>query len=721
MTLDPTPPPSARPASARPPSMQLSALAGATARTSEDYFRWVAEWLQRETEASHVVVGELSGEDWDRVRTVVFRSPDGVEENVEYDLSNTPCAYVVGKNPCAWASGVAEEFPEDTFLSSMGIQSYVGVPLKNSAGLPLGLMVLLHTRIIDDAYIVDAKAAIARFRPRAEEELEKRRNRREYKALLGALSTPRGDDVLASLLTSMVHVLRMRDGWVVTEQSTGAGTHLCSIASTLPRDGGGQLDFDPVGTPCENRAECDLSLWSEDARRSFPGATFLHARGAEACLTAAITAADGRPLGWVVLVHDRAMREDVRTQPLLETFLRLMGAEIERAERLRAQRRMDKKLQDTQRVEGLGLLAGGIAHDFNNLLAAILGNTELAIEDVEQGSAAYTRMRTVESAALRASDLCRQLLDYAGRREPVVLELDLGKVVREMTDLLRTSIPTNVEFRFRLSQSGLVVRADPGQVRQVVMNLISNGVEAMAPEGGTLEIRTGHRSRPASPNPRAGPGEALQPGPYALLEVNDTGSGMSPDTLARIFEPFFTTKEGGHGLGLAAVQGILRRHGGAIEIDSAPGEGTSCRVLLPTAGSLPPPEATEPRSRKGTILLADDQEMVLEVARTVLERAGFRVLAAQDGQQALQLARDYAGTIDCAVLDLAMPELDGLDCVRALRVDRPGLPSVIVSGYLAHGLENRVLPGELQGTVEKPFRGSTLVEVVQGAIAALRD
>ena len=258
---------------------------------------------------------------------------------------------------------------------------------------------------------------------------------------------------------------------------------------------------------------------------------------------------------------------------------------------------LERQMQETQKLESLGVLAGGIAHDFNNLLTVILGNASLALDELPPTSAAGDSLKAIEHTALRAAELCRQMLAYSGKGRFVIESIPLGALIRDMVSLLKASISKKAMLHLNLAESLPPLRGDPSQIRQIVMNLVINASEALGDHAGTITLATGLLDE--SPEPLAGVhfGEPLAQGPYVWLEVSDTGCGMDPETRRRIFEPFFTTKFTGRGLGLSAVLGIVRGHQGALKVQSEPGKGTTFKVLFPAAPQeLPtPPRPGEPK------------------------------------------------------------------------------------------------------------------------------
>jgi len=386
-------------------------------------------------------------------------------------------------------------------------------------------------------------------------------------------------------------------------------------------------------------------------------------------------------------------------------------------------RRFEGKLRETQRLESLGLLAGGIAHDFNNMLVAVLGGAALAQAELPPGSSARRLLEEVEQAARRASDLCRRLLAYSGRGRFTVERVDLSRLVSEMTELLRVSISKRVELRLDLASDLPPVEADPTQLRQVVMNLLTNASESVGEEGGVVRVATGTRVCDAATLRACVLDASEGPGRYAFLEVADTGSGMDAATLQSIFEPFFSTKGAGRGLGLAGVLGIVRGHRGAVQVESQPGRGTTFRVLLPaaqgeraTAPEPTPRTALARRQAGGVVLVVEDEPAVRAVAQAALEAAGFGVVAAEDGRAALAAARERGEEIAAVLLDMSMPRMSGEETFRALRELRPELPVVLTSGYEAGDAVGRLSGDGAVRFVQKPWHPSELVAAVRAVL-----
>ena len=373
------------------------------------------------------------------------------------------------------------------------------------------------------------------------------------------------------------------------------------------------------------------------------------------------------------------------------------------------QRLLEEQARHAQKLESLGILAGGIAHDFNNMLQGILGHAELALHDLPPGSRAALALREVVRTSRSCAGLTNQMLAYAGKGRFEVEDVALSGLVEDMRGLLLASLPRKVMLELELSAGGHAISGDPSQLRQVVLNLVINAGEAIGDRPGQVRVavfaaRCERGCACRAPFPRANDWPARE---VVALEVRDTGAGMDPATAARAFEPFFSTKLAGRGLGLAAVHGILKGHRAGVKVASTPGRGTTFTVHFPAleraagpADGLP--AATGWRGR-GTVLLADDEETIRRCGRVALEELGFTVLLASDGAEAVELLGRHAAEVTCAVLDLAMPRMDGVETLLALRQLRPDLPVLLTSGYGQEAVGTRLAGQGRWAFVAKPY------------------
>jgi len=381
--------------------------------------------------------------------------------------------------------------------------------------------------------------------------------------------------------------------------------------------------------------------------------------------------------------------------------------------------RLRQQLFEARKLESLGLLAGGIAHDFNNLLAAILGNAHLALERLPEGGEEHLAVTEIREAAERGALLTRQLLSYAGRAPVERVPVDLSEQIREVAKLVQRALAATVTTRFDLADSLPAVEVDPGQLQQVIMNLLRNAADALGPTGGEIAVRTGLARLERAELASLVAGAGLEPGLYVHFDIADDGCGMDAETRERLFDPFFTSKESGHGLGLPVALGVVRAHGGGIAVDSAPGAGTCFRVYLPASSRAPRAIASEtPVELRGSgrVLVADDEAPVRRVARRVLERIGYEVVEAADGRTAREQLREAETPFVAALLDLRMPG-GGVETARALRAIDPALPILIQSGFDPDGSVERLGLDGAVGFLAKPFTPQSLGAALHALLA----
>jgi PAS domain S-box-containing protein len=384
-------------------------------------------------------------------------------------------------------------------------------------------------------------------------------------------------------------------------------------------------------------------------------------------------------------------------------------------------KKAERDLLSQQKLESLGLLAGGIAHDFNNLLVGILGGASFAAETLPPTHPAQPTLQGIVSAGERAAHLTRQMLAYAGKGRFFVEQIDMGDLVRSTCDLIRASIPKHVQLS--LSSASLPpVEADSGQMQQIVMNLVLNAAESIeSDKNGTVAICTElvrlDEDEIAQIEFVSG---SLGPGLYVLFEVRDNGCGIDAETKAKIFDPFFTTKFTGRGLGLSAVQGILRTHKGAIELKSRVGEGSTFRVFLPVSGRVKIETAVEPEppgAGTGTILVVDDEEIVRVTTRASLRRAGFAVLTADGGEQAIRILLNPASPqVSLVVLDMGMPDMNGRQVMQRIRELGIEVPVMICSGYSEAEVFREFSGLDIAGFAQKPFTSRQIAAKVSGIL-----
>jgi PAS domain S-box-containing protein len=382
---------------------------------------------------------------------------------------------------------------------------------------------------------------------------------------------------------------------------------------------------------------------------------------------------------------------------------------------------LETQMQQTQKLESLGVMAGGIAHDFNNILFAILGNADLALDEMPLEAIGREFLHEIQTAARRASGLTDQMLAYSGKGALAVENIDLSDLVHEMAHLLEVSHTKRALVKYDFKEHLPLIEGDPSQLRQIVMNLITNASEAIGDEGGIITVETGAIEATQEYLATTYANDELPGGCYVYLKVTDTGCGMDEQGKSRIFEPFFTTKFTGRGLGMAAVLGIVRSHRGAIDIQSDVGQGTAIATLFPALDETARPLAEESRGDDewvghGTILVVDDEPQIVDLIKRILERKGFTILTAEDGRQAIDTFRKFSDDIVCVVLDLTMPNLGGDEAFIQMRAIREGVKAVLVSGYSEEQLKERVENLGFAGFLKKPVQSRELLEKVRATL-----
>lgn len=402
--------------------------------------------------------------------------------------------------------------------------------------------------------------------------------------------------------------------------------------------------------------------------------------------------------------------------------------------------------RQSQKLESLGVLAGGIAHDFNNLLTAIIGHNDLALKKAGSQSPLRIHLENVARTAQRLADLTGQMLAYSGRGSFEIRDANINTIVSEMTDLVRISIPKRVDIHYDLAHNLPQIKVDTTQIEQVLLNLITNAAESIPDRPGRILLRTREHELSREEIDRSFPGQKLEPGSYIELSVQDNGSGIPPEKLSRIFDPFFTTKFTGRGLGLAVLLGIVRGHGGGIEVKSQTGIGTTFHIYFPAKPIEQPPQKsttthtisvlpTAPahfehdkpavplhkRVGEGTVLVVDDDESVRHLASEILKMSGFSILEASTGEEGVEVYNSHPDEIVAVLLDLTMPGMGGQATYKKLHELNPKLRIVLTSGYSNQEIERQFHDTHLAGFVQKPFLPSELLKWIFEAVESSKS
>ncbi len=401
----------------------------------------------------------------------------------------------------------------------------------------------------------------------------------------------------------------------------------------------------------------------------------------------------------------------------LEEIAAHLGAALMRKQAEEEKLTMEKQFLQAQKMESLGVLAGGIAHDFNNILAVIVGNCSLATRN-PQSCGKYIQI--IEQASERAAELCRQMLSYAGKAKIVHSSIDFNLLINEMVKMLKSTINKNILVTYEGVLDLPSIIGDASQLRQIVMNLIINAADAIGESHGEIRLALQKVQFKGDSVEKDYQGITIKPGWYAFLEVKDNGCGMTDEIKQRIFEPFFTTKFAGRGLGMSAVLGIIKAHSGALQLLSKPEQGTTFNVYLPIKAdnkifenSLSQCLLEKCWRGEGTILLVEDEALILQVARALLEELGFRIIEASNGREAIELYQKNSSDITLVITDLGMPVMDGYELIREIKKLNPKIPIVVTSGFGDFDINTRVKEDSVAAVISKPYNIRLMQDVLR--------
>jgi len=638
----------------------------------QDFFDRVVVNLSSWLGCDVAIIGEIIG--GSKVKGLAMRMDGRTVYDYGYDLAGTPCENVSAQGFCHYPAGVAGLFPQDKDLDELGAEGYVGVPVRDRAGRAIGILCAISRQKLDlperteqIMNIIAAKAAAEIERKRAEEAL--RESEEKYRIL----------------------VEKANDAIMVAQD--------------------GLVKF-------PNPKCLEISGYSAEELTSLPFVNLIHPEDRDMVMDRHRRRLAGKKVpssyafriinkkGEVVWVTLEAILINWEGRPATLNFLRDTTE----------QRRLEAQLLQAQKMEAVGNLAGGIAHDFNNLLQAIHGYTEMLLFDKAEADEGYVELKEIERAAGRASELTRQLLTFSRKIESRLRPLNLNDVIKQMEKLLSRTLTKMINIELHLAGDLDAVNADPAQIEQILMNLALNARDAM-PEGGRLVIETENVTLDedyCETHLGANPGE------YVLLSISDTGHGMDRQTLRHIFDPFYTTKETGEGtgLGLAMVYGLVKNHGGYITCYSEPGLGATFKIYLPAADRAEAAVETQsapekPIGGRETILLVDDEDNLRSLGRELLQRFGYTVWTAPDGETAIELFHEKSEAIDLVILDLIMPGLGGRKCLEEmLRID-PKAKIVVTSGFSPNGSTKELMEAGARSFISKPYNIKQMLTVVR--------
>jgi signal transduction histidine kinase/ActR/RegA family two-component response regulator len=679
------------------------------------------EWLSLQAPFEHAFVGSLSGELWDHLEVMAAATRGDARRGFRFDLRTSPWHY--SDRQLYMSAGASHHLAAVQGHLEGPHEAYASEVVHDSYGRPAGLICALSPQPVEER---TGRQLLRPYLRRVADVIERGMEQREQLLIWEASKALGSEGFLRSIVRNAGMALRVR--WAfVSELLSGEGPTRARTLVFWSTDGfADPMEYSMRGTPCEDVYSKAICFVARGVCEAYPEDELLAKIGVESYLGIPFHDARGEAIAHMGIMHDRPLPGGLYNQALFRIFATLAGAELVRQRAEEESRAMERKLMETQQRESLGMLAGTIAHDFNNLLVGVTGNVGLALDQTAGDDPIRTRLEAIEATANRAADLARQMLAYSGKSPFVMRTADLSALLQEMLELIHAALPKSVRVGTHLPLGLPAVRVDETQIRQIAMNLVLNAAEALDGEPGTVELSAGSRWADADELQGLRFGRHLRPDRYVLLQVRDDGPGMDQETRAQVFSPFFTTKGTGRGLGLAAVQNIVRRHEAGLAIDSEPGRGTTVRLYLPQAGPPVVPAAlgqsrqADPATLAGRgwrALIVDDDPTVREVLENVLNRLDFVVDVAHGGQAALERAADTSAPWDLAIVDLTMPDMNGVDVIHGLRKKDPDLKVILMSGYDQQEVSGSFLSFQATRFLQKPFGLRLLKEVMAELLA----
>lgn len=668
----------------------LEALArGVSAGSGAEFFEQMVRNLAVALEVECALIATLDESNPDLAHSLTVHLSGEPGCSFTYQLQDTPCALAIEKEAYIHSENVAAAFPLDKRLARVSAECYMGARLTSSSGKPIGVLAAVGRGKLKNSK--SAESLVRVFAARASAELERMRS---------AEALRMSEERLRTLFEGIDDALCVHD------------------------DEGRLMDCNAAACRRLGYARCELlSMRIQDIEKR-PAKDGVLRRMAELVERGSLIFESEYVThnGDVIPVDIHASRIEYSGRQAVLVVARDI-TERRRAEDERE--RLQAQIQQAQKLESLGILAGGIAHDFNNLLMGVLGNASLALMELPETSPARESLVQIEVAAQRAAELSKQMLAYSGKGKFIIQPVNLSALVEDMVHLLESSTPKKAVISCELAGEPPFIEADPSQLRQVIVNLVTNASDALGDMSGKIVVRTGTRHISRTDLKQVYIDEDLPEGRYAFLEVSDTGCGMDADTIAKVFDPFFSTKFTGRGLGLAAVLGIVRGHKGAISVSSALHKGSTFTVFFPLLERRP---ALVPQIRRapaawtssGTVLLVDDEETVRTVTRRVLERAGFRVLLANDGMEGVEMFREHASELTLVLLDMTMPRMNGEQAFKLMKDVRSDVPVILSSGYNEPEALDHFAAEGLAGFIQKPYRAEELLQKMRSVLEVCR-
>ena len=651
---------------------------GISMATGDEFFRRLVASLAKTLGVDYVFVGVLRKDDPRLVDTVSVYARGAIVDNFQYHLDHTPCSNVLETGICLYPDGIQQKFPKDELLVQMGIESYAGTPVFDSDNRVIGILVVLDGNPLKKLPLISSLLQF--FAMRVSAELERMRSDLELADMTAKLST-----LMENLQYGVV--FENADRTIALTNLT-----FCSMFGVAP--GPEQI----IGTDCRKAVKDCMGLFIDPLR--FVQRIEEVIRNGRVVANEELQLVDGRIFerDYVPIVSDGAMH-----------------GHVWQYRDITDRKQLEIQLLHAQKMEAVGELAGGVAHDFNNILTAIIGYGNLLKMKLDASDPLHLYVEHILTSSEKAANLTQSLLAFSRKQVINPKPLNLNSVVEKTEKLLSRLIGEDIRLQTLFHNRDLIVMADSMQMEQILMNLVTNARDAM-PHGGNLIIET-RAVYLDGEYVRKHAGE--KPGMYALISVSDTGVGMDRDLKERIFEPFFTTKEVGKGtgLGLAIVYGIIKQHDGFIEIDSEPGKGTTFRILLPliaeTQEEQKSPDYIQVKKGSETLLLVEDDMMVRELNRDVLQKFGYTVIVAEDGEEALLRYEQNKGRIQMLLLDVILPKKNGKEVYDAIVAQEPDIKTLFMSGYTDDLLHKKGVLDKEISFISKPVSPMKLLQKVR--------
>ncbi|MEM9620662.1 MAG: response regulator [Pseudomonadota bacterium] len=702
----------------------LESLANVNLNSGPRFLDAIADWLRRCLDIFAVSIGDINGTQSDLVNVRGFSCADRDVTGSTYPLLGAPCFEVIRRNAAFCVThNAAEDFPQDQLFADLQISSYVGVPLTNYTHKPIGIFCAFARNEMER--VEDLVEVLQWLAPRVSAELTTVRGTENIKAAVTWLDKAKAEDLFRALILQSTHALQLSSGFVAQWDEDDPDHYTLLTAFHAGEDITAQVNRRQpfADSPCSRLKSRDQVFLDADDPAVQQGIDWLHPFTEQAelggYLAYVLRDADGHAIGHMGWTHTLPMSPLLPQDISLLVFRGTAAAEISRMRAERERTNLAEALMVKDKLESLGLMAGAIAHDFNNLLVTIIGNANLAMDHTSTKGRKY--LTTLEQAGIRAGDIVKQLLTYAGERSGELQQLDLTDVVQESVGLLELSKHPKAQIRYQLADDLPGTFCDHAQLQQIIINLVLNAVEALAGEAGDIQVSTYQQALTPSRIKQFKRGRDIMPGNYVVLEVSDSGAGMDSETLTRMFDPFFTNKPEGRGLGMAVLQGFASAFSSGIEVQSTPGQGTCIRVYLkPGNGQESTDEqdqstaVAQQRNADAPILVIDDEQDVRLITAKLLESLDYEVESCASGDAALELISSGAD-FSLAFIDVSMPGLNGWQTLEKIRGFLPSLSVVMMSGYTEHDTARKDADGLQASFLAKPFRRHDLANAIAEA------